>query len=459
MSFSRDLQAPSRWNLQLKTSTPDDIRKLIVARGHIMVTDEWTDPRRQSDATMKALSQYTGRVLRISRGQANEVPMQMGGDHVTAWLGDADGRGEIRTVKITFTAEPWSTFVPQILPASITSGTHTNNPGTVSASYFSTTAKQELDHAAQLAGAEYRVNDDGSLDSGIASDLYVTTPTAIVAREGVSIDPDLVTLASPDMVSFEDATKWIGEAFIAGTGDFANGGEDIIIGQADLTDIAQPNPYKDLHGNPDGTGALLQDPVTFAAQGDTRAQLLLTKQSQLLETITISLDEFDVSGDFSEGDSIFVYDPPRVVDLTNPVRHGGRFIYPKVVRVFGLTFPSRTGMGFYYRDLNGNYTDITHYVELENGATSIVIGDRRSSPFDFVAGQVGALQGAINLEPNAVTTPGLVTMTPPFETDSYQSSITGQTFARIRVTWDLPTNDDASPIRDGSHYVVRYRRQ
>jgi hypothetical protein len=116
-------------------------------------------------------------------------------------------------------------------------------------------------------------------------------------------------------------------------------------------------------------------------------------------------------------------------------------------------------MGVYYRDKDGAYTDLTHYVETEGGSAQIIVGDRRASPFDFLASNIGSAIGSITLQPNAITTPGLVTMTPPFDTASYQSDETGETFARATVTWDEPVNTDASIITDGAHYQIRYRIQ
>lgn len=457
--FTKNLQNPSRWSINLAVDTPDSVREAVVERGHVLVTEERIDPRRFDDADMKGLSIYTGRVLTLSRGQQGETTANFAGDHVTGWLGDSDNRGEILTTKTTYTAEAWNSFVPAVLPASITSGTHTANPSSVSAEYFAVTPKAILDHAAQLAGAEYRVNDDGSLDSGVQADLYVTTPTVVAVRKGSAFDPLFTTRDAPNMESRIDASQWVGELNIAGTGDFANGSDDIIIGQANLTDLAQPNPYKDLHGNADGTAVLVNDPVTFAAQGDSRAQVLLTKQSQALRSVTLDLAEFDVDSDFNVGDTIYVYDPPAVLDEANEIQHNGLWIHPRAIRVFAVSFPFRQDMGLYYRDLNGNYTDLSPYAVIEGGGARIVVGDRYASPFDFVAGSIGSVVGSINLTPNAITTPGLVTMTPPFGSNTYQSDVTGETMARVTLTWNLPTNDDASVITDGARYQIRYKRQ
>ena len=262
--------------------------------------------------------------------------------------------------------------------------------------------------------------------------------------------------SSPAMLSARSSRRWVSELLIAGTGDFANGGEDIIIGEADLADIGQTNPYKDLHGNADATKILVQDPVTFADQGDARAQVLLALEAKVAQSITLDVDEFDVDGDFQNGDTVLVYDPPDVIGTT-PYNYGGTYVFPKEMRIFSVSFPSRLGMGFFYRDLDGNYTDLSPYIEHESGTTRIVVGERHRSPFDDVSVQAGSAVGAINLPPNAPTTPALVTMTTPFGTSSYVSA-TGDTVAKIQVRWAEPLNTDGSPITDGSHYLVRYKR-
>lgn len=455
--FQKGVHSPGRFDLVLDVDTPNSIRKALVERGHVIFTKVPVDVRRMSDAEMKAMSVFTGRLLVAGGGLAGDTQPRLQGDHVTAWLGDNDGRGDIISVTQTYNNTPWSTFVNAILPPSIVAGTITNTPGNVSLEVFATTPRAALESGAELLLAEYRVNDDGTLDSGVASELYVVTPTTLLTRKGDDFDPVLKVRSSPSMDSTRDASRWVGEIWVAGKGDFANGGDDILIGHADLTDIAKTNPYKDLHGNADGTAAVVNDPVSFASQGDTKAQTLLGKASELADTITLDLNYYDVNGDFEVGDQVWVYDPPLFEDSTTAVNHRGEWITPKAIRVFDITVPTQS-QGVYYRDLNGNYTDLTPYVQQESGTTRITVGERFRSPFDQTNQVVSSLVSALNLPSNATTTPNVPTkINTPWNTVSYLDG-NGNTRARILVEWATPTNTDTTTITDGNHYLVRYRR-
>lgn len=456
--MGRDVQSPSRWDLILRTDTPDKIRNLLVERGHIMITEEWVDPRRQSDTTMKALSIYTGRLLRVTQGRAaQDTPMLISGDHLTGWLGDADGRGEVITVTKSYIAEPWDDFITDILPASIVPGVVTTNPTAVSADYFAMSRRSAIDHAAEGSGAEYRVNNDGTIDSGVQADLYVTTPTVMLLRKGVGYDPSIQARSSPDIETVVDAAQWVSELHIAGSGDFAGGGDSIIIGTADLADIAKANPYKDIHGNADATAVLVQDPISFADQGDARAQTLLGPASDLKETITLDADDYDIDGDFEPGDTVFAYDPPLFKNNTNKQRYGGQWVSPKAIRVFGVAFPFKRGMGAYYRDLNGVLTDFTQYVEEEDGAAQLTVGDQFRSPFDN-DGLSSSGGSGVNQTSNAINTPAKPVHANTPWTQGVYFDADGVTRAQILVEWLLPLNTDGSVIDDGNHYTVRIKR-
>ena len=40
----------------------------------------------------------------------------------------------------------------------------------------------------------------------------------------------------------------------------------------------------------------------------------------------------------------------------------------------GLSFPITDSMGVFYRDSDGNYTDLTDYVSFESGITQVEVG-------------------------------------------------------------------------------------
>jgi hypothetical protein len=464
--LTKEVQSPGRWEVSLRTDTPETVRRGIVERGHVMFFDQALDPRRFTDADLKSLSIYSGRLLRMTTGQGGVTPMRLSGDHLMAWLGDSDGRGQIITITKSYTTEPWNTFISDILPTSLSVGTVTATPGNVDGDFFAVTPKVAIDEAASLLAAEYRVNDDGTFDSGVQSDLYVTSPIALVVRRDASFDVvrdhtttdiDVRAYGSTQLESSVDAADWVSEVHMAGQGDFAGGGEDILMGSADLADISESNPYKDFLGNADVTAQVLNDPIAFISQADAKAQVALTARAVLTQQITLNLDDFDISGSFKVGDTIFCYDPPETADATNEVEHDGRYIYPAAIRVFGISTPVKQGMGVVYRTATGTYIDLTPYVSWESGSAQITIGDRYRSPFDSMSQTLTALSQSSVMVPNAITTPGVPTNDTPWLSSAYQDN-EGKTWSKIQVKWTEPLNTDSSVISDGDHYVVKYRK-
>ena len=53
----------------------------------------------------------------------------------------------------------------------------------------------------------------------------------------------------------------------------------------------------------------------------------------------------------------------------------GQQLHQQKGRIVGLTFPIIDSMGVYFRDKDGNYTDLTQYVNYESGATQVELGD------------------------------------------------------------------------------------
>jgi len=391
--ITEELMQPGRWDLTLSPLTPASVRDNIVERGHIIITETRFDSRRYSDADLKSLSVYTGRVLRKVDGVVGETGVQIGGDSLAGWLGDADGRGVIFDVTKSFSATPWSDFITAILPPTLTVGTVTNNPGAVTADYFAVTAKAALDHAGPTppVNGEWRVNPDGTFDSGSMLDLFVTSvapwtvATFLAVHRGTPFDPNFKVSSSPGLSAGVDATQWVEKVLLAGKVDAAAGSDQIIMGSADLAAIGVANPYKDFFGNADPTQVVVDDPTTFVSQANSRAQELLTDLSTVQQLITLDLANFHVQGDFEVGDTVFVYFPPRLVDVSNQIPYEGGVVFPTALRAVGRTWPVKRGMGLYYRDKDGVYTDLSEYVD-ETGSTQVVVGHEGVNP-------VGVAQG------------------------------------------------------------------
>lgn len=394
--ITEELMQPGRWDLSLSPLTPIAIRQAIVERGHIIITQTAFGTEGIVDQDYKDASIYTGRVDRVGDlGIPGESPMSIGGAHISVWLGDSDGRGDVLDTTQSFSAATWSAFIAAIRPQSIAAGTVTNNPTAVTSDFFALTPKGCLDYQCPISGAEWKVTDDGKLDSGTQADLFVTTPEVLAAHRSLNQEALIKARHSPNIGVSIDASKWVSKVHLAGTVEAAAGGEDIIMASADLTDISESNPYKDFQGNADNTAVLVNNPVAFVSQAQAAAEAALTELYNIDELITLDLSNFNVSADFEVGDTIYVYHPPRIVDDTNQLVWMGGVAFPKAIRVFAMTWPVRRGMGVYYRDKDGNYTDLSPYVD-EVGEATIDVGVQRTSPIGSARGVAQAALNAIN---------------------------------------------------------------
>ena len=231
-------------------------------------------------------------------------------------------------------------------------------------------------------------------------------------------------------------------------------------GEANLSS----NPYKDLHGNALTRVALVQEPEVPTDQLNSRAQLMLTELSRVKKVLNLDLEQYEVSGDMKPGDFIFAFDPDiGFVDTSAEataesrnlyeVTFRGQVITPVKVRVTGLTFPIANGMGVYFRDKDGNYTDLTQYVQFESGAAQVELGD----VIRFIGDDLRFDEFSLNSKTAGVfSIPDLPT-TPTLQAGTYLNA-TGDSIGFIRVTVSKPTNTDGSQITDGSHYRIRYKK-
>ena len=119
----------------------------------------------------------------------------------------------------------------------------------------------------------------------------------------------------------------------------------------------------------------------------------------------------------------------------------------------GLTFPIATGMGVYYRDKDGNYTDLTDYVQFEVGVTQIEVGSTTSNINQDLRGSASVIGVGGT---NEFTVPDAPTGFSAAK-GTYQDGA-GRPFAFANLSWTEPNNTDGSRITDGNMYRVRYRQ-
>ena len=352
-------------------------------------------------------------------------------------------------------AKYWDTFTPSTSAPSATTAAKT-----YTGDHYLESAYKALKTVSTYLGSEFRMNNDGTLDVGPASSIFTghenNEPEAIIVRRLSGQDPEIKGYEGYDLTTEFNAEDYVSRIELIAS----NYGKEVNLGQADQKDI----PYKDLFGNPLERIQLISENEIPESMRDIRAEAYLNEYNKIDRTLNVGLVDYDISGDINVGDIIYVYDPEVGFEDTQAdatlenrdkfeIAYQGQILNPVKIRVMGLSFPITTGMGVYYRDKDGDYTDITDYVNFEVGSTQIEVGSTTPNINQDLRGSASVI--GINSS-NELTVPDAPTSLAA-ATGTYQDG-SGRPFAFARLTWNEPTNTNGSRITDGNMYRVRYRQ-
>ena len=364
--------------------------------------------------------------------------------------GYIDGLRIVRGTALYFDAFTPSTSAP----------TATTANKTYTGKHYMESAYKSLKTICTSVDAEFKMQNDGTIDVGPPSSIFTghgnQTPTGIIVRRLSGPDPEITGYSGVDLTTEFNAEDYVSRVELIAS----NYGAEINLGQADAKSV----PYKDLHGNALERIQILSENEIPESMRDIRAEAYLNEYNKIQKTLNVGLENYDTSGDITTGDVIFVYDPDVGFEdtaadaaLENRSRHEiayqGQILHPIKIRVMGLSFPIVDTMGVFYRDGDGNYTDLTDYVDFESGTTQIEVGTTKKNINQDLRGSASviAIGGA-----NEYTVPDAPTSLAA-AVGTYQDG-SGRPFAFARLTWNEPTNTDGSRIIDGNMYRVRYRQ-
>ena len=465
----------------LQDQTPSEVINKIKEWGHIVVTPQEMNPSLYDDASMLASARYTGVVLAKS---LEEGVVTVSGQGLQLYLGDDRGKGMVIAEnqnlgkKRTYTNLPLSSVLFQSSQPygimrneagnlqAITQGTIYDGSDTYTGTHFVETALHALKFICEDLGYEFRVNSDATIDAGPAANLFTgvnTDPSTVVVKTGYGDDPTYTGLSPTGARTEFDARDYVTKVdFIAEVGAF-NEPTDFE-GEASLSsgDI----PYYDIHGNKLSRTGLVSVPDMDSDRLDSQAQVMLNELSRVKKVLNLDLEEYEVTGDLKTGDYIFAFDPVLGFNDTETqasaesrnlyeISFRGQQINPIKVRVVGLSYPIKSGMGVYFRSFDGSnvtYTDLTPYVSFEEGDTQVELGDVLrdiSDDMRFNEYSIASRTASAKSIPDLPSTPTL-------QSGTYLDA-TGESKGFVRIVFSKPSNIDGSNITDGSHYRVRYR--
>lgn len=442
MSVTQVKQSVGSWNVRLRGNIPESVVDSLIPFGHIAIVPGSVNVSEYNDELLSA-ARYVG----VYRSRADNTDgIVIGGVGLESWLGDENGAGDVFESPLTFTAANFSSAITGALPpgGAIIAGTMGSVPGTFTGQFQWTTPRKVLDYITSVFGAEWRVNNTGTLDAGTIAQLYTTTPRAILMSKEDASSLRLRAMPGVSTMARESA-DYATRVVVLGQGE----GETIQVGTADQISV----PYNDLHGNEVVVTRVVSESFSEGDNVDTRAALFLAQYGQpQVPSVNLSTSTYDIKGNVQVGDYVYVYNTlAGFVDPANEETWNGEIIHPIKLRVSELSWPIRDGWTVAFRDHQGNWIDLSPYVFYEGGDTNIVVGDL---PRSLTGGGVTEPVGS---RPSVDTS---IPSSPSFTSTSvgaYQSDSTNTTKAAIRLTWDVPLNQDGSTIVDGDHYEIRYR--
>jgi hypothetical protein len=397
MPVNEQVMAIGDWSVQLRPDTPQSIRDAIGvnyglatpvggAFAHIVITNSRIDVSNAGldDDAIRSAARYTGVCLRPG------PQLNIGGAGLAWWMGDADDQPQFTWGAVS--AITWSAAYTTAVGGRFDMGSLASGGSFTVPAQSGPSRRNRLDTIAQVAGHEWRINPDLTVDADTVANLYGTVPTVVLLDGGTARGGALVGLDATFEVE-EDWEQWADGVTILTPSGAALASSPV--------EVSAPSAY------PTGghvTKSIRID-VPDVPQGfeEDVADDYGTLLSQPRYEVTVQVRDRTAVDYVRPGDLLYVYDELKGLrDFDNQVEHQGRTIWPKVMRATRMSWPILQGMGVYFRNYNPDeltpvYVDLTPYVQWEDGDAQIDIieGDAGKYTLNPVSGRVDQVGAAI----------------------------------------------------------------
>lgn len=363
------------FSCRLRDDTPRSITDELNEWDLLVITPGIVNDGAASRANLLAQARYVGRIETMDakrRAWAGESIMVFMGDGDNPPRGPFDPTLAPITGPKTFAQFATAVFASPDRVGGLTLGTAYSSPATVinaDGVQGNEAPRQAFTRLARIAGAEYRVNPDGSFDYGIGTSLW---------KSGAAVD----VLLSPNRVGREaDGTvglkvtnfraKHISSELVGG---------EVVQGNVTLYDSGILGGWYGFDGSTSFSPRKYlttssSDLSDLAAYGNNYQAANFIPRYE----ISCDVDEFDLGQYFTAGqpgDYVMLYSPDdRIVDTANQYAFAGEMIHPLLThRVIEMTTPIQKGQGAYAISITtGTNTvyNLTDYMVWEKGTSSL----------------------------------------------------------------------------------------
>ena|GEM_PF-4030670 len=363
------VQAIGTFSGSLHDDAPDSVARSVRVGDEIVITPARLDTSAvgaYSDAEIMASALYTGYVT------SKPTPTTFQGYDLGMFLGTASGLGDLITTAVNPTNAAWTLaqWVSALRPSSLDAGTVRVGGATFAGpvgGYQWITPREALTDVCSALAAEWRVNPDSTLDADSISVLYPTSTTPVV-------------------VVTRDDEGWFG-AYRGVLGEVLEAGLDIeeyttsviVVGQGSgssmITAVASSGAttYQDHQGNNVVFERFIDAPSDGSTAAGVRAAAELAKSSEARRQFSVRTR---TDQPVKAGDYLYAYDPAAgLSDAANQIDFRGRLLSVLKLRVFGVTWPVRPGMGVYCRHpVGASFIDLSDHWQYEDGEATLDVG-------------------------------------------------------------------------------------
>jgi hypothetical protein len=349
---------PGQWSLRFSQDTPksvlDKLNWQVTATagfGHVCIFPTRLNPKLYSTAQLLSLSRYTG----VLREWTDEFTV--GGPGPAFWLGDENAAGDLLETAVGYSASTLSTWVGGLRPVSLNAGS-VAGIGSHTGSYQWVTRRAALDAVCAAIGAEWKITPALALDANTAANLWPDTDV-VITRRAESRDIVITGLRTTRITSGIDLIDYTTKVRTSS--------------KAGIGSATTSTAFKDINGNTVELVRYVETPE--AEDANAAATAILGSVLSARKNVQLSSDVYDIRRDLEPGQWVYVYDPDiGLVDSTYKIQYAGQHITPARLRVHSITWPVQEGMGVAFRDGDGNWTDLTDWIEWESGDTTLDVG-------------------------------------------------------------------------------------
>lgn len=376
------LMSVGEWSLDLVPNAPTSTRRAFDWDTAVFVTPTRFD-RSVSFATLQTTAVYAGLVRRQDNGLR-----KFGGPGLLGYLqtGKGDATDDVFSGRPTgFGPVAYGAFLTAMVTArslnGLTKGTGysaTATTATVATGSYGPPVKALLDTVATATGNEYRVLPNGTIDYGVSTSLFRSTPTVAVAPGMKGADAALRVLENVQWSVSRNIDNYRNTA-TAYSADGTYSNNSYSASGVTLSRYGGAATYAAY------SGIATLETNTHAEVDSTAIAMAAVYTSPAMD-IKCSVREYCLPRFVAPGDWIWVYSvEDDLTDTANQVVFQGQTLFPKKVRCVGYTYPVESGMGVYVVDMSGgpSVTDVSDYVAWETGRdTSLELDSKPLSILD-----------------------------------------------------------------------------